>query len=410
MQRRIVLKKYDIAIIGGGASGLTAAISAKRTAPDSRVCLLERLPRVGKKLLATGNGRCNLTNDNMGCSYFGGSCTKFYNIIEGFNTKEFFESLGLMCISDSEGRVYPMSNTASSVLDALRLEAEKLGIDVICDFPVKDIKSGYVISSDNDAVSAKAVILCGGGLSQSSLGSDGSLLRLSKNMGIKVTKLAPALTAVKTDINLVKSLKGLRVHGKATLYCDDKPVRSEYGEIQFNDGILSGICVFNLSTCFIEGKMHYITLDLLPEKNVKEIENTLINIQNIRSDAPLEDFLSGILHKRLGNLIIKNSVDYKLNEPCSILKKTDIKEITGQIKELRFPVTGLQGFEKSQVTSGGIHADELNGQLMSRKYKGLYFCGEMLDIIGLCGGYNLTFAFASGFYAGKNAAEFIKGK
>ncbi len=404
------MKKYDIAIIGGGASGLVAAISAKRTAPDSRVCLLERLPRVGKKLLATGNGRCNLTNDNMNRSFFNGSCTKFYNIIENFNTKEFFESLGLMCTSDSEGRVYPMSNTASSVLDALRLEAEKLGIEIICDFPVKDIKNGYVISSDNGTVSAKSVILCGGGLSQPPLGSDGSLLRISKNMGIKVTKLAPALTAVKTDLNLVKSLKGLRVHGNATLYCDDKPLKSEYGEIQFNEGVLSGICIFNLSTCFTEGKKHYITLDLLPEKNWKKIENTLINIQNIRSDAPLEDFLSGILHKRLGNLIIKNSVDYKLNEPCSVLKKSDINEIAGQIKSLRFPVTGLQGFEKSQVTSGGIHADELNGQLMSKKYKGLYFCGEMLDIIGLCGGYNLTFAFASGFFAGKNAAEFIKGK
>lgn len=404
------MKKYDIAIIGGGASGLTAAISAKRTAPDSRICLLERLPRVGKKLLATGNGRCNLTNDNMDCSYYSGSCTKFYNIIEGFNTKDFFESLGLMCTSDSEGRVYPMSNTASSVLDALRLEAEKLGIDVICDFTVKDIKSGYVISSDNNAVSAKSVILCGGGLSQSSLGSDGSLLRISKNMGIKVTKLAPALTAVKTDINLVKSLKGLRVHGKTTLYCDDMLLKSEYGEIQFNEGVLSGICIFNLSTCFTEGKKHHITLDLLPEMNEKEIENTLRNIQKIRSEAPLEDFLSGILHKRLGNLIIKNAADYRLNEPCSVLKPSDIKEIAIQIKALRFPVTGLQGFEKSQVTSGGIHAEELNDMLMSKKYKGLYFCGEMLDIIGLCGGYNLTFAFASGFFAGKNAAEYIKGK
>lgn len=403
------MKKYDIAVIGGGASGLTAAISAKRAAPDSRICLLERLPRVGKKLLATGNGRCNLTNDNMSRSYFSGSCTKFYNVIESFDTKKFFESLGLICTADSEGRIYPMSNTASSVLDALRLETERLGIDVICDFTVQDIKNGYVISSDNDTVSAKAVILCGGGLSQSSLGSDGSLLRLSKNMGIKVTRLAPALTAVKTDVNLVKALKGLRVHGKVTLYCD-KPLKSEYGEIQFNEGVLSGICIFNLSTCFTEGKKHYITLDLLPEMSEKEIENTLKNIQKIRSEAPLEDFLSGILHKRLGNLVIKNVADYRLNEPCSVLKPSDIKEIAVQIKALRFPVTGLQGFEKSQVTSGGIHAEELNDMLMSKKYKGLYFCGEMLDIIGLCGGYNLTFAFASGYYAGKNVAESIKGK
>ncbi len=404
------MKKYDIAVIGGGASGLTAAISAKRTASDLRVCLLERLPRVGKKLLVTGNGRCNLTNDNMKRSYFSGSCTKFYNIIEDFNTKDFFGSLGLICTSDSEGRVYPKSNTASSVLDALRLETEKLGIDVICDFTVKDIKGGYVISSENEAISSESVILCGGGLSQPSLGSDGSLLRLAKNMGIQVTRLAPALTAVKTDVNLVKPLKGLRVQGNATLCCEGKPVKSESGEIQFNDGVLSGICIFNLSTHFREGKSHYITLDLLPEMSERDIENTLLGIQKIRAEAPLEDFLSGILHKRLGNLILKNSADYRLNEPSSVLKASELKAVAGQIKALRFPVTGLQGFEKSQVTSGGICADELNERLMSKKYKGLYFCGEMLDIIGLCGGYNLTFAFASGFSAGRNAAEFIKGK
>ena len=404
------MKKYDIAVVGGGASGLAAAISAKRENSSLSVCVLERLSRVGKKLLVTGNGRCNLTNRNMNCSYFQGSCTNLYSVIDSFDIEEFFRSLGVICIADSEGRVYPKSNTASSVLDALRLEAEKLGIEIICDFCVSEINNGYIIISDNQSILADSIILAGGGLSQANLGSDGSVIRLCKDMGIKISRLSPALTAVKTNPELVRSLKGLRVQAKATLYIDGKEIKSETGEIQFNDGILSGICIYNLSNYIIDSKNARIHLDLLPDMNKKSIENMLLDIRRIRSNAALEDYLSGVFHKRIGNMIIKQAASYQLTTPVSILNDADIERISEIIKALVFPVCGLQGFEKSQVTSGGVLASEIDEQLMSKKYKGMYFCGEMLDIVGDCGGYNLTFAFSSGYFAGKNAARRIKSK
>lgn len=401
------MKRYDIAVVGGGASGLTAAISAKRENSSLSVCVLERLPRVGKKLLVTGNGRCNLTNRNIDCSYFKGTCSKLYNMIKAFDVEAFFGTLGVICTADGEGRVYPKSNTASSVLDALRLETERLGIDIICDFCVKEIKSGYIICSDKEKISAQSVILAGGGLSQPTLGSDGSVLRLCKDMGIKVGKLTPALTAVKTNPDLVRALKGLRVQAKAKLFIDNKEIKSETGEIQFNEGILSGICIFNLTNYINDNEKAEIRLDLLPDMDKCDVIRLLSDIKAIRDNAALEDYLSGIFHKRIGNMIIKQATPHQLTMPVSALSNTDIERISGIIKELVFPVKGLQGFEKSQVTSGGVLISEIDEQLMSNKYKGMYFCGEMLDIIGICGGYNLTFAFSSGYTAGKNAARRI---
>lgn len=399
------MKRYDIAVVGGGASGLTAAISAKRENASLSVCILERLPRVGKKLLVTGNGRCNLTNRNIDCSHFKGTCTKLYNMIKAFDVEAFFGTLGVICTADSEGRVYPKSNTASSVLDSLRLEVERLDIDMICDFCVKEIKSGYIICSDNDRISAESVILAGGGLSQSSLGSDGSILRLCKEMGVKVGKLTPALTAVKTEPDLVKALKGLRVQAEAKLFIDNKEIKSETGEIQFNEGILSGICIFNLSNYINDNDKAEIRLDLLPDMDKCSVIRLLSDIKAIRNNAALEDYLSGIFHKRIGNTILKQAASLQLTAPVSELSDKDLEGISRKIKELVFPVKGLQGFEKSQVTSGGVLISEIDEHLMSKKYRNVYFCGEMLDIIGICGGYNLTFAFSSGYAAGKNAAR-----
>lgn len=404
------MKKYDIAVVGAGASGLTAAISAKRENRSLSVCVLERLPRVGKKLLVTGNGRCNLTNNNMKRSCFHGTCTELYDSVKNFNVEAFFQSIGVICTADSEGRVYPKSNTASSVLDALRLETEKLGIEIICDFNVTEIKQGYIIASETEKISADTIILAGGGLSQANLGSDGSVLRICKEMGIKVGKLSPALTAIKTNPDLVRALKGLRVQAKATLINNNKKIMSEVGEIQFNDGVLSGICIFNLSNYINDIEKAEIHLDLLPDMENNSIEKMLFGIKEIRNSASLEDYLSGIFHKRIGNILIKQSTSHQLTMPVSSLSDNDIVKIAARIKKLVFPVTGLQGFEKSQVTSGGVLVSEIDEQLMSKKYRGMYFCGEILDIIGDCGGYNLTFAFSSGYLAGKNAARRINDK
>ncbi len=405
------MTNYDIAVIGGGASGLAAAISAARTKPDAKIVILERLSRVGKKLLATGNGRCNYTNRNINQNCYYGSCNKIYNSIENIDIEEFFRTLGVFGYADEEGRVYPLSNNASSILDGLRLRISQYGnIDVICDFNVTSIKKekGFRISSENDYIFARNVIMAGGGMSQPSLGSDGSILRLLKNMGIGISALSPALTSFKVNPETVRSLKGVRAAANVALYSDKEILGAEKGEIQFSDGVISGICVFNLSCLCTNRKNLSLSIDFLPHINFTELADILKNIQLSRKDASLEDFLSGILHKRIGMFILKSVTDKALTEKVSVLSESELKKIASKIKNSVYSIKGLSGFEKSQVTAGGVVMSEIDDRLCSKKIKGLYLCGELLDITGKCGGYNLAFAFASGILAGKSCAEDLK--
>ena len=406
------MTNYDVAIIGGGASGLTAAISAARYNPKLKIAILERLPRIGKKILATGNGRCNYTNQNINSSNYHGSCVPLYDSVKNFDCEKFFETLGVYGCADEEFRVYPLNNNASSVLDGLRLEIAKTGIDVICDFNVTEIKKDrlFRIISDSDSVTAKAVIVAGGGMSQSNLGSDGSALRLIKKAGLTVSPLFPALTSFKVNAESVRSLKGIRSNALVTLFSDGKKLGSERGEVQFGDGVISGICIFNLSCLSVGKEKLSLSIDMLPDSNFNETREILKNIKEIRKNAPLEDYLSGIINKRIGMNIIKNTTSHALTEKIANLSDNEIKSITDKIKNYRFEITGLSGFEKSQVTAGGIHINEVDNSLRSKKIKGMYFCGEILDIIGDCGGYNLYFAFASGFMAGKTCAEDLDDK
>lgn len=397
---------FDIAVIGGGASGLTAAIFAKRASPALRVGIFERLSRVGKKLLACGNGRCNYTNENISPEFYHGSCSELISDF-GFDVRDFFVSLGVYGFSDSEGRVYPLSENAGSVLDGLRLESAKLGVELFCDCSIDNIKreKAFRIFSGEQSFAARRVILAGGGMSQSALGSDGSVIRLAKRLGVECAPLRPALTPLKTAPELVRPLKGLRVNAAVTLNECSRAVKSEKGEVQFGDGTLSGICVMNLSHCYRDGGDFSLSLDLLPEMAEKQLADILYGLREMRASAPLEDMLSGIFHKRIGLYLLKKSCSHALTEPTALLSDSEIKSAAGLIKSLRFPIIGAVGFEKSQVTSGGILRSEITDSFEIKRVRGLYCCGEMLDAAGDCGGYNLTFAFASGAAAGKGAAK-----
>lgn len=397
---------FDIAVIGGGASGLTAAIFAKRTSPALRVGVFERLQRVGKKLLACGNGRCNYTNENISLDFYHGSCSDLIakNI---FDVREFFVSLGVYGFADSEGRVYPLSENAGSVLDGLRLEAARLGVEICCECPIENVKKekNFTIFSSEQVFSAKRVILAGGGMSQSSLGSDGSVIRLAKKLGVECAPLFPALTPLKTAPELVRPLKGLRANALVTLTNGKKAVKSERGEVQFGDGTVSGICVMNLSHFYRDNGDFSIVLDLLPEMSENQLVNILFKLREQRKNAPLEDMLSGLLHKRIGIYLLKKCCSNALTEPANVLTDNEIRMAAKLIKKLTFPIVGAAGFEKSQVTSGGILRSEITDSFEIKRVRGLYCCGEMLDVAGDCGGYNLTFAFASGAAAGKDAAN-----
>lgn len=403
------MNEFDIAVVGGGAAGLTAAIEAKRRDNSLNVAILERLPRIGKKLLATGNGRCNYTNRHINAE----SYEKMFispdlnRSVCHFNAEEYLKTLGVFGAADAEGRVYPLSGTAASVLDGFRLELKRLGIEILCDFPVTKIepKENFSLFSDEKRVTSKAVILAGGGCSQSALGSDGSVLRIAKTLGLPADPLSPALVPLKTPPELVRGLKGVRVNARASLYRDGKMLKAETGEVQFGENTLSGICIFNLSLSFMQGADMAVVLDLLPETETDEILRLLRDLKNARREAALEDYLTGLFHKRIGLKLLRDCTGRAPTEPVKTLSDAEIKKLAAQIKRMEFPILGTMGFEKSQVTKGGIRPDSLNDRLESKTIPRLFVCGEMLSYAGECGGYNLTFAFASGALAGRSCAE-----
>lgn len=408
-------KKFDILIIGGGAAGLSAAIAAGREWKKGSISIgiIDRMPKTGKKLLATGNGRCNLSNADLSTDRYHGSCKSLLKKTETFSVPGFFDSLGVVCEDDGYGRIYPRCRSAASVLDALRLECRKLGVEEICGFEAKEIKRHrsdgsvpmFALSSDDLYIMSHQVILAGGGKSQSALGSNGSMSDICGSFGIKTAPFFPALVPLKTEPALVKPLKGQRADANVMFCADGSCIASERGEVQFTDGLLSGICVFDLSYLYEEYRNSKceLRLDLLPDMDRNETESLLKRIREIRRDTSPDDFLSGIFTRPLGIYILKR-LNHKLPETTGKITDTDLSGISSVIKSLSFPVIGNAGYERSQVTGGGIVADEFDDGFAIKRIDGLYVCGEMLDIFGDCGGYNLDFAFSSGSLAGRSAA------
>ncbi|MBQ8931737.1 MAG: aminoacetone oxidase family FAD-binding enzyme [Ruminiclostridium sp.] len=404
------MKKTDIAIIGGGASGLAAAIAIKKYS-DFAVTVLEKGTRVGKKILSTGNGRCNLTNNKIDDNCYNGSKRLLsYLSADISSSEEFFSEMGLACKSDEQGRVYPHSMAASSVLDALRFTAIAKGVDILCEHTVSEIKKskqGYDIYCGETVINAISVIIAAGGRATPSLGSDGSGYVLAEMLGHSKTLLYPALAPIRTDINLVKALKGLRTYAKVTLSADGKTLAEQNGEVQFSDGALSGICIFNLSSLAAKyvGKSEII-LDIAPDFQKKDVSYMLFTVKETRASLPCDELLTGLFHKRIGQTVLKNA-SIPLNKTCGELTEKDIHKICSIIKDWHFPVTAVSDWSLAQVTSGGIKSEEITDKFESKFSKGVFFCGEILDIDGICGGYNLDFAWKSGYTAGKNSAEYI---
>lgn len=397
----------DLAIIGAGASGLVAAISALRHG-KCKVTVIEKLQRVGKKILSTGNGRCNLSNKNISESdYSGDTQLLSYTAKEAENIPEFFASIGLLCRNDDSGRIYPYSMSASSVLDALRFTAKAEGADVICDTEVKDIlkiDNGFKIVCDNAVITAKKIIMAAGGCASPSLGSSGDGYTLCKKLGHSTTKLYPALAPIRTQTELVKSVKGLRTPAEVSLISQGKTICRESGEVQFTDGALSGICIFNISAtaCQYIGNGE-ISLDTAPDINSSELFSLIKNTTKLRSHLSSDELLTGLYHKRIGQAIIKIA-GISLTELCKDITDKEIRAVTHIAKDWRFPIKAVSDWSLAQVTCGGIPACEVTDRLESKKAHDMYICGEILNIQGKCGGYNLDWAWKSGYTAGMNAA------
>ena len=396
---------YDIAVIGAGASGLVAAISAKKAYNKLSVVLIEALPKIGKKILATGNGRCNLTNLTANAkSYNTKAVSAVMEACPPKKIMEFFSSIGLECVSDSESRVYPMSNTATSVLDCLRFEAERLGIKVMTDTKVTSVKrnsSSFII---NDSIECRKVIVSTGGKASPSQGSDGSGYPIIKSLGHTVTQLYPGLVQLTVKENL-KFLKGIRV--KAAVSLKDKNGRildKSEGEVLFADYGLSGIAIMDVSRS-AKDKNCICSLDILPEMQNEAVYEFITKAQKRNPSLLLEDALCGILPKKVGYLIIKNS-GFRQDITLRELKNEEINKFIYNMKNCCFTITGTRGFDSAQITVGGASFNEFDTKTLESKIaEGLYCTGELLDVDAPCGGFNLQWAWASGIAAGTAAAH-----
>lgn len=408
--------KYDIAIIGGGASGLAAAISAKITNPQKSVIVIEKLVRTGKKIIASGNGKCNLSNIDISGRNYHGSVDAMKVIERMPDYKEFFtDTLGVLCITGSEGRtggVYPRSNSSTTVLNAMRLKMQELGVIEMCECEIIDIvpdvvsrRDGFTLKHKNGEIKCQRLIVASGGYAAPSFGTDGSIMRLLKSMGYVTSKICPAVAPLRVNPESVKGLKGVRVKGEVSAVSGGKILRTEKGELQFNENNISGICVFNLAYLFqkYEGKLS-LRIDLMSDIPLDRLAEYICGIRKSRANQPLEELLTGAFVKNLAVYLVKKSVNRPLTDKISTLKNNEINKIIGNIKSLEFEVTGCSPWQNAQATMGGITASQVDDNLQSKRHKGIYLCGEILDVVGDCGGYNLQWAWSSGILVGREAA------
>lgn len=403
------MKNYDLIIVGGCASGLAAAINCKRLYPQKSIVILEKLPRAGKKILATGNGKCNLTNlEALSHNYRNKAFADY--ALNKYNPQKvigFFESMGLLCYADGCGRVYPESNTAASVLDALRLEVERLGIDVKCEFAVSDIRKENGKFIVNGELQSDKIIIAAGGKASPPQGSDGSGYPLAKKLGHSLTTLHPALVPLTVADDITRSLKGIRVRDVELTLENGRILKKSRGEILFTDNGLSGIAAMELAaqaeiSINSVKKNAFTHIDLLPAYSENKLFGYLKNLRDIKGSAGLDYLLNGILPKQLGIAICKVCNLYKNDKTVSSLSDRELKAIASKIKDFSLKVTGTKGFQNAQVTCGGVSVDEIEPETMqSKKCKGLYFAGEIIDVDGDCGGFNLQWAWASGLLAGE---------
>jgi hypothetical protein len=401
-----------IVIIGGGAAGMAAAISARRFNENTEITILERMDRVGKKILATGNGCCNFSNVNTTVSNYHGKHPDFvkYALME-FTvdyTVSFFNSLGIVPNEKEDGKLYPYSDQASAVLDVLRREVVHCGVEVITGFDVKSVaktKNGFKITSkDGKTVNCTKLIMAAGGCASPALGSDGSGFELMKSLGHKVSSLQPALVQLKTDTNSVKSLKGIKIQGSVSILQNDSVIATQSGEVLFTDYGISGPPVFQLSATVPFSNNLEASIDLMPNHSPKDVFDILENRRYTLAHLTMEDYFVGLLNKRMGNLIARRAGIEKLSYSVDSLTRKQLWAMANEIKDYRLKITGTNGFKNAQVTAGGVFTDQFDAHTMESKIvKNLYCCGEVLDIYGDCGGYNLQWAWSSGFLAGKSA-------
>ena len=401
-----------VAVIGGGAAGMMAAITAARE--GVKVTILEHKDRIGKKILSTGNGRCNFTNTYQTPACYRSDNRDFaWNIIQKFNVEKtisFFKELGIYP-KDRNGYLYPYSDQAAAILEVLQIEIAKLNICVMTEINVLDIqpvKRGIRVTTDKKTITVDSVIFACGSKAAPVTGSDGSGYQLAKLLGHRIVPVLPALVQLRCAEKFYKSISGVRVQGTVEIYADDISLASDTGEIQLTNYGISGIPVFQVSRyaakAIYQKQSVTAVLNFMPDMNKDEFLSFLQERITLCPHKTLDELFTGIFPKKLCELWIRLSRLPK-EMRVSDLSGEQLEKLVLLIQHLRTHITETNAFEQAQICCGGVDTTEINPDTLESNYvPGIYFAGELLDVDGICGGYNLQWAWSSGFVAGKEAA------
>ena len=398
-----------IAIIGAGASGMAAAITAAASGLH-QILLFERQARVGRKLAATGNGRCNLTNRQTHPGRYHGATEGFLRpALEAFPPEtvlDFFQTLGLYTVTEDGGKVYPWSDQANSVVDVLRFGLDRRNITLLTGTEIvaaRKTPAGFRLKDQaGQAWEADRLLIACGGAAGTKLGGGLSGYQLLRGFGHHCTKLYPSLVQLKTDPAQVRGLKGIRANAGLRLTLRDSLLATAWGEVQFTEYGVSGPAVVELSRAAASAEDTVLHLDLLPGFSGDDLLSALCIRISRYPDLQAGELLTGILHNRLGRMLA-SACGIRLSAPLTSLNWKQLTQLVERCHDLALPVTGNLGMEGAQVTAGGIITQEFDPKtLQSRIVPGLYACGEVLDVDGDCGGFNLQWAWASGMLAGKH--------
>ena len=405
--------RMDVIVVGGGASGMMAAIAAARE--GCRVCILEHKEMPGKKILATGNGRCNFTNTVQGCECYRGTTPAFVlPALKGFGAQDavaFFRSLGVLS-QEKNGYYYPRTMQASAIRNGLLEELSALGVKIYCDIGIRSItkKNGvFYFETKTGVYGSEICILASGGKASPKSGSDGSGYIYAKGFGHTCTSVLPALVPLLSGEQWLKRTAGVRAWAGVTLFTEGVQTVSDTGEVQFTDYGISGIPVFQISRyaakALDEQKTVCVSVDFLPEIDERELYDFLNEClkrkgrrKKIRTEnnVSVKKNLSGLVNEKIAD-VLADTIPLQPDVLCRKLKDT------------RISISGTKSFQQAQVTAGGICTDEICEHSMESKLvKGLYFAGEIIDIDGMCGGYNLQWAWSSGYCAGRHGAQSVK--
>lgn len=402
------MEKETVVVIGGGAAGIMAALTAAEE-ERRRVILLERQQRIGRKLLATGNGRCNLTNTGAAPANYHGEQPDFAApALAKFTPQDaldYFHGLGLMTVEEYGGRVYPLSNSANSVVDVLRFALENRGVDIRCSCPVRAIARrdrGYTVMTDAGKLEADFLIVACGGAAGAKLGGVMDGYELLKSLGHKRTPLYPALVQLITPPDYPRALKGIRADGRLRLLSGEETLALGEGEIQFTENGLSGPAAFDVSrAAATAGAGLMLSMNFFREYSAVQVLALLKQRQETYPRLESAQLFTGMLHNRLGKMLVKYA-GLPQELPLGKLSAAQLAQAVQAAMDFRLKLLGTEGFDHAQVTAGGIRTAGFNPETLESWFMpGLFVCGELLDVDGDCGGYNLQWAWSSGRLAGR---------